>query len=82
MVVGRSSIDCRVLAKVSGPLRRAVILWLWRAKEWPLQAMSYAKWEQLAELTVEGAHARTVTLPGGFDARRQADQLVITHHED
>jgi tRNA(Ile)-lysidine synthase len=69
-------IDCARLDQEPEPLRRAVLVWLWKQADWPLQAMNLDKWDQLATL-VDRRRAEPLNLPGNRRARRVESRLVI-----
>lgn len=75
---GPDAVRLRVAALAGQPrhLVREVFVRLWEARSWPKPAMTYDRWDELAELVTltDGA----MTLPGAIDVRRRGDLLVLT----
>jgi tRNA(Ile)-lysidine synthase len=71
--------DCSPLAGVPRLLVRELLTHLWRQQSWPRGAMTYEKWEWLAEVATSptGAQLAKLTLPGNIRAERSGDQLVL-----
>ncbi len=69
---------------VSDFLVRELLLSLWRKQQWPLQQMTLAHWEQLAEMIRGKAAPAAVSLPGGIAAKKEVgaknegEQLLLT----
>lgn len=58
-------------------LVRQLFIRIWQQQAWPLQAMTYEKWHQLAALT-QGNNDSNLNLPGAVRAKKQGEQLVLT----
>jgi tRNA(Ile)-lysidine synthase len=69
-------IDCRPLVGAPSVLARVVCRIAWQQANWPMQAMGYDAWQQLAKLTL-GHRASPVVLPGNIRASRQHGQVLI-----
>lgn len=67
-------LDARRLKQQPRALVRAVVAQAWRRQGWPRQAMSFAHWNALATIAMEGGRR---TLPGGTDARRRRGELIL-----
>jgi tRNA(Ile)-lysidine synthase len=67
-------LNSRILKTQPRALIRAVIAGAWRRQDWPRQAMSFAHWNALATIAIEGGRR---TLPGGTDARRRRGELIL-----
>ena len=62
-------IDCRCLSGMPPLMVREVCRTAWREANWPLQAMGFDQWQQLASLAVGcGGHSK-ICLPGGISAK-------------
>jgi len=48
----------------------------WQQAGWPLKAMGFEQWQQLAEL-VQGKRGAPSILPGNIDARRERHELIL-----
>lgn len=73
----RVRIDCGRLAGQSPLVVREVCKGAWSGANWPLQAMGFAEWQQLAEL-VQGLSDRSAAnLPGNVRSRREKNVLVL-----
>lgn len=57
---------------------REVIVLAWKRVQWPRQSMSFAHWDALAGIVVEGGRR---TLPGGTDARRRQGELILRRRQ-
>ena len=74
------AVDCGPLARHSRHLVRELFVSVWERHGWPQQAMTFAKWDELAEMAVAGPRSTEVdqrVLPGGIIARREAGQLRL-----
>jgi tRNA(Ile)-lysidine synthase len=69
-------IQCQPLVGTPPLMVREVCRIAWRRAGWPLQAMGYDAWQQLAELALN-RRTLPLNLPGNVRARRQADVLVL-----
>jgi tRNA(Ile)-lysidine synthase len=69
-------IDCRPLTGMPPLLVREVCRLAWQEAGWPMQAMGFEAWQQLAEL-VQGERGAAVSLPGNIRARRDLSTLVL-----
>lgn len=74
-------IDCRALANASPYLVRQLLMKLWGERAWPLQPMTYEKWQALAGLALSPADG-TLNLPGDIRAKKQGEQLTLTRPEN
>ena len=72
----RVRIDCRQLANSPLPLVREVCRIAWRQAPWPLQAMGYNEWQQLAELILDERDV-PINLPGGIRGRRENSVVLL-----
>jgi tRNA(Ile)-lysidine synthase len=66
---------CR-LAESPLPLVREVCRIAWQQARWPLQAMGYEQWQQMAEL-ISGVRGTPVNLPANVRGRRDGDALIL-----
>lgn len=73
---GHLTLDVRPLAQVPRHRLRELFIYLWKQEGWPMQAMGYDEWEQLASLVTSHGEARR-SLPGGVLARRTATHLLL-----
>jgi tRNA(Ile)-lysidine synthase len=69
-------IDCRRLAETPPLLAREVCRVAWGQAGWPMQAMGFEAWQQLAEL-IRGQRQSAVNLPGNIRGRRERDTLIL-----
>ncbi|MEX1096103.1 MAG: tRNA lysidine(34) synthetase TilS [Planctomycetales bacterium] len=67
-------LDCRVLSGGPRHLVRECFALLWREAGWPRQGMRFEDWDRLAEVAESGG---TLSLPGGIEARRRGDLIVL-----
>ena len=75
---GQVTIDCQPLAAVPRYLARELLMAIWRQQDWPLQAMGYERWEELAGLAdtpPRGPQAKM--FPGAISARRAGTVLQL-----
>ncbi len=74
------AVDCCSLARHAPHLVRELFVSVWEQQGWPQQAMTFAKWEELAELTAAeppaGIDQRV--FPGGIVVRREAGKLRLS----
>jgi tRNA(Ile)-lysidine synthase len=70
-------IDCRPLTDQPLLLVREVFKVAWQQAGWPLQAMGFDEWQQLAAMAMVDQPTATVNLPGDVRARRAGHQLVL-----
>ena len=75
----RLQLDCRPLQAIPPLLAREVCKIAWRGANWPMQAMGYEAWQQLAEL-IQKRPGDAANLPGNVRARRENDWLVLRSH--
>ncbi len=76
-------IDIRPLAGRSEYLVRELLISVWRDKNWPMQAMGFAQWDQLAEMISDGQESDPPKppkriFPGGVSAEVVEDRLQLT----
>ncbi len=69
-------IDCRPLAGQAPLLVRELCKVAWQRAGWPLQAMGFSQWCQLAQLVADG-ECPVLNLPGGVRAERDGDLLAL-----
>jgi tRNA(Ile)-lysidine synthase len=74
--VVRVRIDCRRLADSPLPLVREVCRIAWQQSQWPLQAMGYDEWQQLAELIMD-KRGVPINLPGGIRGRWENSVVLL-----
>jgi tRNA(Ile)-lysidine synthase len=72
----RVRIDCRQLSLEPALLVREVCRIAWQRAGWPLQAMGFDAWQQLAEL-IQGQRKEPVNLPGSIRAHRADDSVIL-----
>ncbi len=72
-------LDTSHLSELPPVVRREALVLTWQRQKWPLQKLSYAHWEKLAELAESGDMA---TLPGKIDVRRRGTMLVLTRNPE
>jgi len=75
---GEVLLDARTLSVQPRYLIREVLLALWRRQGWPLQAMGFEQFEELAEMLLTAAHGRPVasrTFPGSVAVAGQEGEL-------
>ena len=65
--VVRIRVDCHRLANSPLPIVREVCRIAWQQAQWPLQAMGYDEWQQLAELIMDERDV-PINLPGDIRA--------------
>lgn len=62
-------------------LVREVLTLVWKRSEWPRQRMGYAEWNRLAALATCDEESGPINLPGGVDATRRGELLVLNRRE-
>jgi tRNA(Ile)-lysidine synthase len=72
----RVRIDCRRLSESPLPVVREVCRMAWQQAHWPLLAMGFDQWRQLAELAT-GRRDAMVNLPENIRARRENEALFL-----
>jgi tRNA(Ile)-lysidine synthase len=70
-------IDCRGLAGQPPLVVREVCRAAWRDARWPLQAMGFDQWQQLATLTASKRDLPQINMPSNVHAFWQAGFLVL-----
>ncbi len=65
-----------LLASQPPYLVRELLIAVWKRQGWPLQAMGYVEWEQLADI-VRGAGETKRVFPGGIAAERDGASLRL-----
>jgi len=68
-------LDCEPLNRLPLAIRRVVFTTLWRQQNWPRKRMTFAHWNDLADLVRKKNGA--ISLPAGLTARRQRDGLTV-----
>jgi tRNA(Ile)-lysidine synthase len=66
---------CEPLASLPLAIRRVCFTVLWRQQNWPRKRMSFAHWNQLAELLTQKRGG--ISLPAGLTALRRRDWLSV-----
>jgi tRNA(Ile)-lysidine synthase len=72
-----AAIDCHRLAGQPPLLVREVGKLAWARANWPLRAMGFHEWQQLASLIERGREGESLNLPGALRARRSGDAVII-----
>jgi tRNA(Ile)-lysidine synthase len=72
----RVRLKCGGLQNAPPIVIREVCRAVWHEAGWPMQAMGFAEWQAIAEL-VQGLRETTVNLPGGVQARRETETVVL-----
>jgi tRNA(Ile)-lysidine synthase len=70
-------INCHALSSQPAMIVREVCRTAWIEAGWPLQAMSFREWQQLAEIVLAGTNVLPLNLPGNVQAQRAGDTLVL-----
>ncbi|MBN1396146.1 MAG: tRNA lysidine(34) synthetase TilS [Pirellulales bacterium] len=70
------AVDLGVLVDWPPHLVRELFMAVWRRRQWPLQPMGMAQWEELARLAAAGADARR-DLPGGVTAEIASGKIRL-----
>jgi tRNA(Ile)-lysidine synthase len=73
----RIQVDCRHLSDQPQLMVREVCKSAWQEAGWPLQAMGFDEWQQLAAMVRDGTHTRSANLPGNVRARREGHALIL-----
>lgn len=75
-------IDLPALEGTHQTLIQQALLVLWRRQDWPLQDMSFEKWEQLLALVTAPVNTRSdlppQMFPGGVRAERRGNMLLLS----
>ena len=66
-------VDTTRLCELPPVVRREVLVLAWQRQNWPLQKMSFAHWEKLADIAESGGKA---TLPGNVEVSWRGTMLV------
>ncbi|MEC7500317.1 MAG: tRNA lysidine(34) synthetase TilS [Planctomycetota bacterium] len=69
-------VEVRTLRIDSEFLLREMLISLWQAANWPLQAMGLSEWQCLVEL-IKDPGVATRTLPGGVVAKKEGGKLSL-----
>ena len=72
--------DCRELVDAPRYLVRELLIAVWQQQGWPLQAMGYERWEQLADLACPAEPPSTDwkrVFPGSISAERDGPWLRL-----
>jgi tRNA(Ile)-lysidine synthase len=75
------TVNCGPLADQSRHLVRELFVAIWDREGWPQQAMSFVKWDELAEMAMAEPPAGKIeqrALPGGITARRSGPELQLS----
>jgi tRNA(Ile)-lysidine synthase len=75
-------LDCERLAGMRRHLIREVLVLAWQGQAWPLQAMGFNQWDELASLVLAGANGvgqtpRKKVFPADVAAAREGTQLSL-----
>ena len=70
-------IDCRGLSGTPPLMVREVCRTAWREANWPLQAMGFDQWQQLALLVAGNDRQPQICLPGGIQAQSVDGVLLM-----
>jgi tRNA(Ile)-lysidine synthase len=70
-------IDCRPLAGQPLLVVREVCKAAWHRAGWPLQAMGFEEWQQLAAVVHADRNPAAINLPGNIQAHREGNLLVL-----
>lgn len=70
-------LDVPLLVAHPDYLVRQLLIRIWQRQAWPLQAMTFDKWQQLAALIRAGRDDQ-LNLPGDIQAKKQGEQLLLT----
>lgn len=71
-------IDCESLRGAGEFLVRELFIAVWRQQSWPLDSMSFEKWQQLQKLAQLESEATSISLPGSVQAERKAGELFLS----
>jgi hypothetical protein len=78
-VATRAFVDCRPLSAASPLLAGEVCKIAWQQAGWPLQAMGFEEWQQLAALIHEKRNS-SASFSGNIHARREGSVLFLESH--
>lgn len=79
---GEVHVETSLLQDTAAYLLRELLISIWKSHGWPLQAMSFEKWEQLAAMLHSPNEAGSKRhLPGGVSVERKATSLVLRRRE-
>ncbi len=73
----RVEMDCRQLSAEPRYLVRELFAKIWREQRWPLQAMGFAQWDELATLALAHHDIPRQMFPGPIIVERHGDRLVF-----
>lgn len=77
-IPGGIELNITPLRLVSEFLVRATLMAAWRSQNWPFQAMTFEKWEQLARLALaDNPNSHTEMFPGGIRVESRDNQLRL-----
>lgn len=79
--ISQCAIDCSDLAQVPRALIRELLRRVWARAQWPQQAMGYIKWDGLAELALSEGQYCSASYPGGVQAERHGDSLILRRNQ-
>lgn len=71
------TLDCEPLAGNSPLIVGEVCRSAWKLAGWPLQAMGFQEWQQLAAMVRGDEGMSPINLPGNVYARRESDSLIL-----
>lgn len=71
---------CDVLASYPVAFRRVCFTMLWQMQNWPRKRMTFAHWNDLAELVTQKRGA--ISLPGNLTATRRRDWLKVAREPE
>jgi tRNA(Ile)-lysidine synthase len=74
---GAVNVDCGPLAAEHAHLVRELFAAVWRRAGWPLGAMGFEQWDELAKLARSSDGGAAATFPGSILARRQGSRLTL-----
>ncbi|HUT11782.1 MAG TPA: tRNA lysidine(34) synthetase TilS [Thermoguttaceae bacterium] len=83
---GAIVIDGRPMTELPRYLVRELLIAVWRRRTWPMQAMGFAQWDQLAEMLInccktESSSAGKQMFPGSILAEAARGQLCLSRVE-
>ena len=78
-----ATVQLKPLRSASRYLVREMFIQLWQRQGWPLQAMGFEQWEQLAQISMTPAKGKFASqmLPGEVRIKKQGEQLELTRPE-
>jgi len=75
---GAVRVEADLLQDTPAYLLRELLISIWKSHGWPLQEMSFEKWEQLAAMVHSPTEAESKRdLPGGISVERKETSLVL-----